>query len=130
MNRRVVVRITRNFERNLDAIERFLEKIEVVGGFDALLEDLTNSVIPTLEAHPDIGRNFLGRTADSAEAEVRVRRLERVLTDFGAAASIREYVMAHHLILYAHVQGVVHLLSIRHQRQQAFDMGRRIRAAD
>ena len=130
MNRRAAVRITRNFERNLDEIERFLKKIEVVGGFDALLEELTDTVIPTLEAHPAIGRNFLGRTADSAEAEVRVRRLERVLADFGTAACIREYVMSQHLILYAHMEGVVHLLAIRHQRQQAFDMGYRTQAAD
>jgi len=29
--------------------------------------------------------------------------------------------MAHHLLLYARIQGAVHLLSIRHQRQLSPD---------
>ena len=130
MNPRVVVRITRNFERNLDEIERFLATLENAHGFDALLEELSDTAIPTLEAHPDIGRDFLARVVDSAEAEMRLRTVERLLADFGIAACVREYVMSHHLVLYAHVQGAVHLLSIRHQRQHAFDMGQRTGTAD
>jgi hypothetical protein len=34
---------------------------------------------------------------------------------------VREYLMSHYLVLYAHVGSAVYLLSIRHQRQTSFD---------
>ncbi|WP_287367034.1 type II toxin-antitoxin system RelE/ParE family toxin [Thauera sp.] len=122
MSVRAAVRVTRNFERNLDGIETFLTKAEAPGAFVALLDELADMLVPTLERHPDIGRDFLSRIADSAEAELCSERVQRALHGLDASASLREYVMAHYLVLYAHATGTVYLLSIRHQRQSVFDV--------
>jgi plasmid stabilization system protein ParE len=123
MTARTKVRITANFERNLEEIARFLADAEARGAFDALLDCLAEEVVPILERHPDIGRDFLARSACSAEAETRVKRLTTRLAAMGRQASIREYVTAHYLVLYAHADDAVHLLAIRHHRQLSFDFG-------
>jgi hypothetical protein len=38
---------------------------------------------------------------------------------------LREYVMTHHLLLYARINGAVYMLAIRHQRQLSFDFSSR-----
>jgi len=124
MSARATVRITGHFERNLEAVERrFLLEAEAHGAFDALLDGLADEVVPTLERHPAIGRDFLTKSADSAEAETRIARLTARLAATGEQASIREYVIAHYLVLYAHVDDTVYLLAIRHHRQLSFDLG-------
>ena len=122
MSVRAAVRVTRNFERNLDGIETFLTKAEAPGAFVALLDELADMLVPTLERHPDIGRDFLSRITESAEAELCIERVHHLLHGLDASASLREYVMAHYLVLYAHVTGTVYVLSIRHQRQSVFDI--------
>ena len=47
--------------------------------------------------------------------------LEPVHGDLAEDGELREYVMAHHLLLYARIARTVYLLSIRHQRQLSFD---------
>lgn len=44
----------------------------------------------------------LSRAPDSAEAETRIETLGSLLRTLGASACIRDYVMAHCLVLYAH----------------------------
>jgi hypothetical protein len=122
MRARATVRITGNFECNLEEIERFLREADAPSAFDALLDALSDEVVPTLERHPDIGRDFLARPAHSAEAEARVERLAAKLAAIAEQTSIREYVMAHNLVLYAHASNTVFLLAIRHHRQLSFDL--------
>jgi plasmid stabilization system protein ParE len=55
------VKLTRNFERNLEDIERFLEENEATNAFDLLLDELADTVIPNLEHFPKMGRAFLDR---------------------------------------------------------------------
>jgi len=43
---RHTVELTRNFERNLDDVERFLEENDATSAFDLLLDELTDTVIP------------------------------------------------------------------------------------
>ena len=124
MSVRVAVRFTRNFERNLDEIEAFLTQAEVPDAFDRLLEELSEQVIPMLERHPDIGRDYLARSADSIEAQLKREVVIELLNALGDSGSIREYVLTHYLILYARLPETIHLLAIRHQRQLAFDLGR------
>jgi plasmid stabilization system protein ParE len=125
MSGQVTVRITRNFERNLDAIEAFLTQAEAPEAFDRLLDELSERVIPMLERHPDIGRDHLARSADSVEAQFKREAVIASLSTLDAAGSIREYVLAHYLILYAPLPETVHLLAIRHHRQLHFDLGKR-----
>lgn len=117
----LTVKLTRNFERNLDDVERFLEESEASGAFDMLLDELTETVILNLESFPKMGRPFLDRPALSVEAMGRVAELRTQLDDLGSGSDIREYVLSHYLVLYAVTETMVYLLSIRHHRQLSFD---------
>jgi hypothetical protein len=115
------VQVTANFERNLDEIEVFLLEAEAPQALDALLDELTQTVIPNLERFPAMGRLFLERSVRSVETSDGVMRLTKQLKALAKDAQLREYVMTHHLLLYARIKGVVYLLSIRHQKQLSFD---------
>ncbi len=115
------VKLTSNFERNLDDIERFLEENEATSTFDLLLDELADTVVPNLQSFPKMGRPLLDRPALSVEAMSRVEKLRTQLDGLGSSADIREYVLSHYLVLYAVIEMTVYLLSIRHHRQLSFD---------
>ena len=115
------VKLTSNFERNLEKIEAFLVEAEAPHAFDALLDELTDTVIPNLERFPGMGRLFLERPARSVEVANGIARLTKQLQSVAKDGELREYVMTHYLVLYARIDGMVYLLSIRHQRQLTFD---------
>ena len=115
------VKLTRNFERNLDDIERFLDENEATRAFDLLLDELADAVIPNLESFPKMGRPFLDRPALSVEAMSRIEKLRTQLDGLSSNSDIREYVLSHYLVLYAITETTVYLLSIRHHRQLSFD---------
>lgn len=115
------VKLTSNFERNLDDIERFLDENEATSAFDLLVDELTDTVIPNLESFPKMGRPFLDRPALSIEATNRVEKLRTQLDDLGSSSDIREYVLSRYLVLYAFTETTAYLLSIRHHRQLSFD---------
>jgi len=117
----LTVKLTRNFERNLDDIERFLEESEATSGFDLLLDELADTVVPNLESFPKMGRPFLDRPALSVEAMSRIEKLRTQLDGLSSNSDIREYVLSHYLVLYAITETTVYLLSIRHHRQLSFD---------
>ena len=116
------VKLTANFERNLEEVEVFLSEAETPQTFDALLGELTETVIPNLERYPGMGRLFLERPARSVEVANGIDRLTRQLYSIAKDGEVREYVMTHYLLLYANIGGAVYLLSIRHQRQLSFDL--------
>ena len=117
--KRCNVRVTANFEANLEAIKQFLTEAGAPLAFDALLDDLAGHLIPTLEHHPEIGRPFLDRKAHSVEARQRIQQLtSRIGT---GTTSLREYIAGDFLILYATQEKFVYLLSIKHHRQLSFD---------
>ncbi len=111
------VRVTANFEANLQAIETFLAAAGAPAAYDALLDDLAAQVIPALESHPDIGRLFLERKAHSVEGLQRIKQIALRL----GTASLREYLASDFLILYAAQEKSVYLLSIKHHRQLSFN---------
>ncbi|MCS6787657.1 MAG: type II toxin-antitoxin system RelE/ParE family toxin [Thiobacillaceae bacterium] len=118
---RTPVRLTTNFETNLDDIERFLSEAGAPAAYDRLLDQLLEVVVPNLQRFPRAGRPFLARVPDSAEAVLALHRLRERL---GEMAEIREYLTRDYLILYALLNGAVYLLSIRHHRQLSFDLAR------
>ena len=118
---RHLVKLTANFERNLDAAERFLLEADTPQASDALLEELTDTVIPNLERFPGMGRLFFERPTRSVEVSNGIDRLKRKLKAIAQDGEIREYVMTHYLLLYARFDTTVYLLSIRHHRQLSFD---------
>lgn len=115
------VKLTANFELNLSELETFLVEAEAPHAFDALLDELTETVIPNLERFPGLGRLFLERPARSVEVTHGIARLTAQLGSMATDGDLREYVMTHHLLLYARIKNTVYLLSIRHQRQLSFD---------
>ena len=122
MGQKLVVKITANFERNLEDIERFLTEAEAPQAYDALLDDLLGTVIPNLERFPDMGRQFLSRTLRSVETTNALDSLRAKLLALTAdPGALREYVLADYLLLYAQIDGILYLLAIRHHRQLSFD---------
>lgn len=121
MKAKHTVKLTGNFERNLEALEAFLVEAEAPQAFDALLDELTDTLIPNLENFPGMGRLFLERPARSVEVANGIARLTKQLGSLANDGELREYVMTHYLLLYARINGTVYLLSIRHQRQLSFD---------
>ncbi|MBN9406543.1 MAG: type II toxin-antitoxin system RelE/ParE family toxin [Burkholderiales bacterium] len=115
------VRLTAHFERNLAEMEAFLVEAPAPQAFDGLLDELLGTVLPNLERFPGMGRLFLERPARSVEVANGMARLSGQLGALAQGGELREYVMAHCLLLYAHIQGTATLLSIRHQRQLSFD---------
>ncbi|NYT22129.1 type II toxin-antitoxin system RelE/ParE family toxin [Alcaligenaceae bacterium] len=122
MTARHTVKLTANFERNLEEVEAFLLEAEAPQAFDALLDELTETVIPNLERFPGMGRSFLDRPVRSVETGNGMTRLAKQLNAIAPDSELREYVMTHYLLLYAQIRDTVYLLSIRHQRQLSFDL--------
>jgi plasmid stabilization system protein ParE len=119
---KLVVKLAANFERNLADIERFLTEAEVPHAFNGLLDELLDTVIPNLERFPDMGRQFLNRAVGSVEATNALTALRAKLKALLADPDgLREYVMDHYWVLYALIDGNIHLLSIKHHRQLSFD---------
>ena len=116
-----LVKLTANFERNLGQAEAFLLEANAPQAFDALLDELTDTVIPNLERFPGMGRLFFVRPIRSVEASNSMDALKRKLNVIAKDGEIREYVMPHYLVLYARFDATIYLLSIRHHRQLSFD---------
>lgn len=116
------IKLTANFERNLDEIEAFLQEADLPQAFDALLDELSDTVVPNLEQFSTMCRSFLDRPVRSVEASNGVARLTGQLNAIAKSGELREYIMANYLLLYAVLGGTVYLLSIRHHRQLSFDL--------
>ena len=112
--RRWRVEATASFLARLDAVEHFLAQADAAPAYDRLLTELRQTVIPNLRRFPRIGRRWLDRPPQSAEALVQLAALPP-----GAADALREYLHGDYLILYALADAnhAVYLLSIRHHRE-------------
>ena len=120
--RKPSVRLTANFERNLADIERFLNEAEAPRAYDALLDELLETVIPNIERFPEIGRPFLAHPARSVEATNALDLLHAKLSALTPnVEALREYILDDFLVLYAQIGGHLYLLAIRHHRQLSFD---------
>ena len=122
MERRIVVKLTANFERNLEEIELFFVEADASRAYEALLDELLATVIPNLERFPDMGRSFLARSARSVETTNSMSALRTKLASLTSdPEALREYVLSDYLLLYAQVDSTIYLLAIRHHRQLSFD---------
>jgi hypothetical protein len=118
MARRCTVRITANFQRNLDSIQAFLAEHGAEPAFEGLLDRLFETVIPDLESFPELGIDFLARVPQSREGLLQIERLKRRL----GTASVRELITDDYLVLYALRGTNVYLLAIKHHLQLSFDL--------
>ena len=117
----VRVELTASFLDRLAAIESFLTEAEAASAYDKLLDELRSTVIPNLRRFPRIGRRYLEKPPQSAEALAQLAALPA-----GAADRLREYLHGDCLVLYsvATPGHLVHLLSIRHHRELSFQFTR------
>ncbi len=117
MAKKITVKLTANFECNLEAIELFLATADAVQVYDRLLDDLADALIPNLEKFPALGRLFFERAVCSVEVANALAQLQSKL----GSGELREYLFADYLVLYAQFGEVIHLLSIKHHRQLSFN---------
>jgi plasmid stabilization system protein ParE len=115
------VKLTANFERNLEEIETFLLEVGAPQAYASLLDELTDTIIPNLEKFPEVGRVFFSRPERSIEVINNLERLKKQLQAIGKNGELREYVFSDYLLLYARFGSAVYLLSVRHHRQLSFD---------
>ena len=115
------VELTASFLERLDDIEAFLAAADAAFAFDALWAELRDTVVPNLRRFPRLGRRYLERPPQSAEAIAQLSALPK-----GAASALREYLHGDYLILYTVPEpgNTAYLLSIRHHRQLSFDFAR------
>ena len=113
------VRVTGNFQANLDSIRDFLLAEQAASEFDRLLERLFEHIIPNLARFPDMGRDFAALAPLSREGEAALRQLRR---NAGRDTALREYITEDYLLLYAVRASTVFLLCVRHHRQLSFDL--------
>jgi plasmid stabilization system protein ParE len=103
------VELTDSFLARLDAIEAFLREADAALAYDKLLADLRTTVVPNWARFPLMGRRHLDQPPQSVEALGQRRQ-----SPAGAADSLRVYLHGDYLLLYAVMDGVVYLLTIRH----------------
>lgn len=112
------IRVSANFGHNLEAIEAFFEENEAPQVFETLLDLVFDRLIPNLESHPRLGRDFLAHAPGSEEGKRLHSRVVKLLQ----GAELREYLLDDYLVLYALTGADVILLSIKHHRQLSFDL--------
>jgi plasmid stabilization system protein ParE len=115
------VRLTANFDANLQEVQTFLADAGAVDAFDALLAYLFDELIPNLQLFPRLGRTFLDIEPQSLQGQARRRTVQQLV---GANTELREYIARDYVVLYAVRGATVFLLSIRHHRQLSFDLRR------
>ena len=121
----IEIRLTENLTANLRNVETFWDENQFAQGFDRLVDELGDSVVPILKRHPRMGRNFLQRQPASVDAATRAQKIDallRTLDTDTARAEVREYVMTDYLLLYALVGEVTYLLAVKHHKQLSFDV--------
>ena len=112
---RITVELSTSFVERLESIEAFLTEADAPQAYDKLLDELRRTVIPNLRRFPHIGRRYLDKPPQSAEAMAQLSAPPP-----GAADSLRVYLHGDYLILYSLTGTTVSLLSIRHHRQLSF----------
>lgn len=117
----MAVKLTANFERNLEEIEQFLIDAEAAPAYDGLLDELLETVIPNLERFPAMGPSFMARPLLSVETSNGIDVLQAKLGKIDGNAEIREYVLQNYLLLYAFTGKEIFLLAIRHHKQLSVD---------
>jgi hypothetical protein len=118
LTQRASVAATRHFAACLEEARAFFaEQDETTADerFAALRAEL-HTMTATLGWAPAGGRParfFAGR---SVQSRIRARKTQ-ALADEAGLPHLREYVLKHHIVLYAHSSDRVVLLAMRHQRQ-------------
>lgn len=118
---RASVEAAPNFLANLEQARLFLVEQDEAGAdtrFRALRRAL-REMVAVLAWSPGSGRPARFLSGRSAQARLRVERV-RALAAGAGLPDLREYVVARHVVLYAHSDSEVVLLALKHQRQLGY----------
>ncbi len=115
----VRIRVSANFERNLESIRCYWHDEGSPERFEALLDLIFDEIAPILVSYPLMGRDLLARRPDSLEAD-RLRKQLLALIPVGG--EVREYISTDYLVLYLLETENVTLLAIKHHAQLSFDL--------
>jgi plasmid stabilization system protein ParE len=109
------------FEERLETIQEFMLQQDP-GSAPERTEQLWSEIYrfgDLVAIHPQIGRPAGVLSTASVEGQMRLERVLRLAIE-ARLPELREYVLRSHLILYAHSDTRVLLLSIRHQRELGY----------
>jgi len=114
----IQVEATPNFLANLDTVHTFLVKQDANSAtvrFNKLKAELRD-MLEILSWSPASARPARILHAHSAQASLRAAAVLQLAAQAGLP-HLREYVVSHHVVLYAHSATELALLAIKHQRQ-------------
>ena len=109
------------FEARLEAISEFMLEQDSLSA-PQRMDDLWEQIFrfrDLVMVHPELGRPAGFLAAQTIEGQTRLDRLKRLAIEAGVP-DFREYVLRAHVILYAHSETRVVVLSIRHQRELGY----------
>ncbi len=110
-----------NFLANLDAAHAFFS-LQDADSADSRMRKLKadlREMIAILSWSPGSGRPARFLTGKSAQARLRTETVLR-LAEQANLPYLREHVLPRHVVLYAHSESEVVLLSLKHQRQLTY----------
>jgi hypothetical protein len=110
-----------NFIANLEAAHQFfiLQDADSADTRLARLKEDLKEMVSVLQLYPAGGRPARFMAATSMQARLRLQAVLN-LADQAGLPNLREYVVGRHIVLYAHAETEVVLLSIKHQRQLVY----------
>jgi hypothetical protein len=120
----VRVDFAKTFEERLETIQEFMLDQDMMTA-TARIEKLWSEILrfgDLVALHPKIGRPAGVLAAGSVEGQVQMARVFQLAGEAGLP-ELREYVLHPYLLLYAHSETHVLLLSIRHQRELGYTAG-------
>jgi len=114
----IQVEATPNFLANLNAIHAFLIEQDADSATMRLnkLKAELRDMLDILSWSPASARPARFLHAHSAQASLRAAAVQQLAAQAGLP-QLREYVVSHHVVLYAHSATELALLAIKHQRQ-------------
>ncbi len=119
----VNIKITGNFEHNLESIHCYFHQHHQTKKYQELLDTLFDKIIPNLQSHPMIGFDFLAQTINTVEEQ---RQVDIIKTKLAKNTKIRQYNDKDYIVLYALTSNAknkaIALLAIKHQQQMVFDL--------
>lgn len=116
-----VVEAAPNFIVTLDEARRFLIKQDAAAAavrYARLQAELVE-MVQMLGWSPGCGRPARFLAAHSAQAQLRLSRVQRLAADAGLP-DLREFILQQYVVLYAHSPERVALLAIKHHRQLTY----------
>lgn len=116
----VELRFAESFLLDVEELRAFAEEADAPRSVEVFLDALRDRILPNLRQFPDFGRDLLARAPASRQGEAKRAALRRRLAD---GATLREYIVDDHIVLYLHDGDVVTLLAVRHHRQLGWDVG-------